>query len=406
MDISSFRLLLTPTGQKALLDAEALQPRENDFLSHYQSLSRRYPADMARAALETAILRLEAKKKFLFAERMYFTREALEQASPWEVSTYRAQRYRSFVRMIDLGCSIGSDTLALANVAPTTGVDLDPLRLAMAQTNAIALKPAHEATFLRADISVNISLSLKPLSSAFFFDPSRRANYKRVYSVRDYTPPLSIIESWLRQYPALGVKISPGVNLEEIEHYDAEVEFISLRGELKEAVLWFGPLKVNNRRATLLPGPHSLASDMFAEELITRKLPLSEPLRYIYEPDPAVLRAGLVYNLGEQLGACQLDPDIAYLTSSEHERTPFARAWEIVDWFPFGLKRLRAYLREQTVGRVTVKKRGSPIQPDALIHDLRLEGDEERVVFLTHLRGRPIVVICYPNTIEDVERNK
>jgi hypothetical protein len=229
--------------------------------------------------------------------------------------------------MIDLGCSIGSDTLALANVAPTTGVDLDPLRLAMAQTNAIALKPAHEATFLRADISVNISLSLKPLSSAFFFDPSRRANYKRVYSVRDYTPPLSIIESWLRQYPALGVKISPGVNLEEIEHYDAEVEFISLRGELKEAVLWFGPLKVNNRRATLLPGPHSLASDMFAEELITRKLPLSEPLRYIYEPDPAVLRAGLVYDLGEQLGACQLDPDIAYLTSSEHERTPFARAW-------------------------------------------------------------------------------
>jgi hypothetical protein len=110
--------------------------------------------------------------------------------------------------------------------------------------------------------------------------------------------------------------------------------------------------------------------------------------------------------MGEQLGACQLDPDIAYLTSSEHERTPFARAWEIVDWFPFGLKRLRAYLREQTVGRVTVKKRGSPIQPDALIHDLRLEGDEERVVFLTHLRGRPIVVICYPNTIEDVERDK
>jgi hypothetical protein len=64
---------------------------------------------------------------------------------------------------------------------------------------------------------------------------------------------------------------------------------------------------------------------------------------------------------------------------------------------PFQLKRLRAYLRENNVGRVTVKKRGSPITPEELIQQLRLkEGEEERVLFLTQMQGKPIVIIALP----------
>jgi hypothetical protein len=164
------------------------------------------------------------------------------------------------------------------------------------------------------------------------------------------------------------VKISPGVRLDEVNTYDAEIEFISLQGELKEAVLWFGPLKTSRRRATLLPGGHSLS---FEEE---PDLPVDEPGAYLYEPDPAVLRAGMVRNLGQILGAAQLDPEIAYLTGDIKKPTPFARVWAVADWFPFGLKRLRAYLREQGVGRIIVKKRGSPLEPDDLIRELRLKG--------------------------------
>jgi hypothetical protein len=70
--------------------------------------------------------------------------------------------------------------------------------------------------------------------------------------------------------------------------------------------------------------------------------------------------------------------------------------WAVEDWFPFQLKRLRSTLRERGIGQVVVKKRGSPLQPETLIRDLRLTGDQKRVIFLTHLRGRPIVVICQP----------
>ncbi|HNT24730.1 MAG TPA: hypothetical protein PKM21_10220 [Anaerolineales bacterium] len=400
MDLAAFRLLLTPAGQEALHAAQSLAPREADFLAHYQSLSKRYPADLARAAIETAILRLEAAVKFPFAGKLYWTRPALEQASSHPVAAYRAGRYRPFERVADLGCSAGGDTLALAEVAPTLAIDLDPLRLALAQANLAALGLSGRAAFVQADLARPLpfysSSQTAGSQTALFFDPARRAGQRRLFTVEDYHPPLSIVQSWLPGFPALGVKLSPGVDLAELSGYQAELEFISLKGELKEAVLWFGPLKSTTRRATLLPGPHTLAAESsYASDLDNLSPNLSQPRAYLYEPDPAILRAGLVRPLAEMLGAAQLDPDIAYLTAGTRQPTPFARAWPVEAWFPFQLKRLRAYLRQHNVGQVTVKKRGSPLEPEALIRDLRLSGEERRVVVLTHLSGEPITLICH-----------
>jgi hypothetical protein len=173
-------------------------------------------------------------------------------------------------------------------------------------------------------------------------------------------------------------------------------------------------LKTSQRRATVLPGPYTLAGEGDRKEQLplgelAPALPISEPRGYLYEPDPAILRAGLVHSLGAQLDAAQLDPDIAYLTCDQPVDTPFARGYEIEDWLPFNLKRLRAILRERGIEQVTVKKRGSPISPESLIHDLHVRSGGnsprnsprggapgERLIFLTHLRGKPIALICLP----------
>jgi len=402
MELDSVNLLRSADGQQALQDAEALQPREADFLRNFTLLRRAYSPDLARVALETAILRREAAGKFSQAGRMFFTRQALEQASGETIAAYRAQRYQGFERLADLACSIGADSLALAQHAPTLGVDLDPLRLQMARLNLETLQPGR-AVFVQADLTAALPISASS-HSGLFFDPARREGERRIYSVNAYHPPLSIIQNWLPRFPALGVKISPGVDLGELHDYPAEIEFISMNGELKEAVLWFGPLRSAGRRATLLPGGTSLSAgtpDRLGDDQETeRPLPVGEPRAYLYEPDAAVLRAGLVRLLGAQIEAVQLDPDIAYLTADQAHATPFARRWAVEVWFPFQLKRLRAALRERGVSRVTVKKRGSPIGPEKLIGDLRLPQDasgQGRVLFLTHLRGKPIVILCFEN---------
>ncbi len=385
-----FLQLLTREGQWALESAMAFSPREKDFLSDFKMLAKRFPREVARAALTVAILRGEGLGKFPQAEKMYFTREALEQASPWQVAVYRAQRFQRFDRVFDMGCSVGGDALALARSAPVIGIDLDPLRVLMARENARSLRA--DAEFLQANLqSLPFRLSDPAFqSAAIFFDPARRQDHRRAFSVEEYQPPLSVIEGWLAEVPALAVKVSPGVNLEELERYDCEVEFISLNGDLKEAALWFGPLKTAQRRATLISGEEVMT--MTAE--LQPDLPLSAPRAFIYEPDPSILRAGLVQALGGKLDAAQLDPQIAYLTADTLMEDAFVRAWPVEDWMPFQLKKLRTYLRERNIGRLTVKKRGSPIDPQDLIQLLRLEGDQHKTLFLTQLEGSPIVVVA------------
>lgn len=393
MDFESFVALLSPRGQHVLEAAGALHPTEKDYLAHWQTLTRSYPDNLVQAALETAILRREAQEKFSLAGSMYFTRPALEQASSLEVSRQRATRYAEFHHVIDLGCSIGGDTITLAEKSQVLGIDWDSLRLAMAQANLAAWGLGFKADFSRADLNQPLPLSPKlGETTGLFFDPARRSGSRRLFSVQDYLPPLSIIKDWMHVFPALGVKISPGVRLDELRGYPAEVEFVSLRGDLKEAVLWFGPLKTAARRATILPGGFTLA------EADQPRVNITPPRAWFYEPDPAILRAGQVAALAAQLGASQVDEEIAYLSTDSLQVTPFARVWQVEAWFPFQLKNLRAYLRQRGVGEVVIKKRGSPIVPEALIRQLKLNGDQHRTVFLTHLIGRPICVVCFPET--------
>ncbi|MCZ9338945.1 SAM-dependent methyltransferase, partial [Streptomyces sp. TRM76130] len=78
----------------------------------------------------------------------------------------------------------------------------------------------------------------------------------------------------------------------------------------------------------------------------------------------AVIRAHLVAEVADQVGGGLLDATIAYVTADELRPTPYATAYEITDLMPFNVKKLRALLRERGVGTLTVKKRGSAVEPE------------------------------------------
>jgi hypothetical protein len=101
-----------------------------------------------------------------------------------------------------------------------------------------------------------------------------------------------------------------------------------------------------------------------------------------------------VADLALELGGAQLDPEIAYITTDEKPDSLWVRAWEILDWMPFNVKKLRAYLREQGVGTVTVKKRGTAVTPEELIAKLKLNGSGSRTIVLTRCQGEHIMIIC------------
>jgi hypothetical protein len=133
--------------------------------------------------------------------------------------------------------------------------------------------------------------------------------------------------------------------------------------------------------------------------LVGRGLPdptVREVGRYLYEPDGAVIRAHLVAEVAEELDGGLIDGTIAYVTADELRPTPYATAYEITDQLPFGMKKLKALLRERGVGILTVKKRGSAVEPEELRKRMKLSGKNSATVFLTRVAGAPTMLVGRP----------
>lgn len=398
MNEVGFRFLRTDAGQEALRDATEAFSAGEPHLAVASRLRKLHEPARVQAVIETVTLRTKALRKFSHAKEMYFTRDGLEQATAEPVARHRARRIANggYSTLADLGCGIGGDALALAATADVVAVDFERVNLFMALANASVYGVAERLWPVQADL-----LEMAPIPiDAFCFDPARRtpsgthiAPGRRLHSVEEYLPPLSLIERWRRVVPSGVVKVSPAIDYDEIPS-GAEIEFVSLDGELREGVLWFGDLRSGATRvATCLPSGASLSNED-VPTMTADAVTISAPRAFLYEPDPAIIRAHLVRHLAHLLDAALIDPSIAFLTADSLQATPFARPYAVEDVMTFQLKRLRHYLRQHHIGRVTIKKRGSPLDPDDLRRALRLQGSEHRYIFLTQSAGLPIVVIA------------
>lgn len=423
LTLRDLEFLASPDGAQ-LLDTLADEDlSDSRTLALITQLRKTHTPEQAGAALELARLRKSAVTKFgENAARMYFTRDALEQASDPLIRRYRASQIEGGGTIYDLCCGIGADALAFAQNMPEAqiiGIDLDPLRVEMARLNAASLglnNVRFEVGDVR-EIPPQPEIEKSPLHvwrraentqysgvRLIFFDPARRdSNGKRIYDVERYIPPLALVKTWAETGTPIMVKLSPGVELAQltayIENYGGggQVEFISVNGDLKEAVLHLNkPTKIAYPYSATLLGVS--AFPLHWRRTSAPELRLSEPRGWLIEPDPAIIRAGLVRDVAEVIDGAQLDESIAYLTTDSPPDLPWVRAWQILDWMPFNLKKLRATLRERGVSHLTVKKRGSPIEPEALIAQLKLKNSgasESRTLVLTQLNGQPIVIICH-----------
>jgi THUMP domain-like len=384
----SLDLLLGPDGQellRLLAGREGTDPGVELALG--ERLRARYPLELVAAALAQHDLRVRARAKFSRAEGMYLTRDGLEQASSELVARHRATRYAGFDRIVDLCAGIGGDLLALAPGRAALAVDLDLVHLRMALLNA----RRYGADDLAAACQDVRDLRLDALPPAVFVDPARRVDGRRLPPGTS-EPPLAWCLALAEHVPAVGIKAAPGLPLELVPP-GWEVELIADRRELKEAVLWSPALATAPRRATVLPGGHSLVPET-REPRSGVEVPCAPPGAFVLDPNPAVTRAGLVEELARGLDAWKVDRRIAFLSADHPLETPFGRLLVVEESMPWSLKRLRAALRARGAGAVQIRKRGSAVDVEDLRRRLDLRGDRQVTVILTRVLDRPWALIC------------
>jgi len=394
MDAASIAALLTPEGWTLL---EAL-PEYDEAVAI--ALGERLRADgydpaVVAAALTQSRLRAAARAKFgPFAAGMLFTPEGLEQATRLSVAARHARRFAAagIERVADLGCGIGGDAMALAGLeVGVLAVERDETTAAVATVN---LRHWPEAVVRCEDATLT---ELTGVGGAFV-DPARRsASGRRVLDPRHGSPTLSFVLDLAERLPAVGLKTAPGIGHHLLPE-GAEAQWVSVGGDVVEAGVWFGLLAREGvrRSALVLPGGEGGGDAVEVLDADLSKPDVGALGAVLYEPDGAVIRAGLVGHVAAAVEGRLVDPAIAYVTADQLTRTPLARAYTVEDSFGFQLKTLRTYLRDRGVGRLTIKKRGTAVEPEQLRRQLRLSGDGEATIVLTRIAGRQSVVLVRP----------
>ncbi|MGO1315852.1 MAG: SAM-dependent methyltransferase, partial [Cellulomonadaceae bacterium] len=312
MDTAALAKLLSPTGWNLL---GALPPYDEKLaMPMGQALrDKGVDADLVAALLTQSRLRTRATDKFgEFAAGMLFTQDGLEQATRLPVAARHAQRFldAGASHVADLTCGIGADSLAFAGVElRVSAYEIDELTAALATVN---LRHFPEATVRHGD---GLTADLTGLDG-LFADPARRTRSgARVFDPHAYAPDLDAVLALRDRVPALGVKVGPGLPHAGLPE-DAEVQWVSIDGDVVEAGLWFGPLAPHGPGRSVLVlrsqdgGLRSHYLAPVAQEAQAETGPLSQ---YLFEPDGAVIRAGRVASVARELGGHLIDPTIAYV---------------------------------------------------------------------------------------------
>jgi hypothetical protein len=123
-------------------------------------------------------------------------------------------------------------------------------------------------------------------------------------------------------------------------------------------------------------------------------VPVAAPGAYLLDPNPAVTRAGLVEDLARRLGAWKIDSRIAFLSSAEDVRTPFARTLRVIESAPWNEKDFARRLRALGIGSADLRRRGLAGDVDQIHRRLKLSGPNRATVVLTRVDNKPWGLIC------------
>jgi SAM-dependent methyltransferase len=329
---------------------------------------------------------------------MYFTRESLEQTT-LKIAEYRTDKIVELLpeskKILDVCCGVGGDTIAFAKKVDVIAVDINSKLIEYAEKNLAVYGLKDKVKFVVGDIQKLLHqesfLSSVSDVDCIFFDPSRRKGKKRFTSGESYIPPLSLIKELKKINQNLCVCVAPAINYEKLS-FDSDVEFISFKRQCKEALLWFGVFKKEKDKrtiyATKLPEKTSLARKRTKAPIVTN------PQKYLYEPDPAFIRAHLISEICEKYQLSLIDEKTAFLTGNKLLNSSLLNGYLVKSYMKYDLKQLNKTLAERNIGKADIKARAFPINPKTLRRKIILEGKRKALLIFTKVKNEKVAFIC------------
>ncbi len=343
----------------------------------------------ARQLLEKKVPLWGSHEDMLFPPHL-----SIEQCSSEATAVYKAAML-SGKRFIDLTGGLGIDCYFISrHFEHAVYVEQDHNLCDLARHNFQQLQGNIEVVCQKAE---NYLEECHP-SDCIFIDPVRRnSSGHKVFGISDCTPDVALLqEKLLEKAFQVLVKLSPMLDITQALkalHHVKEVHVVSVGNECKELLLlmeqgWETKPKfccVNLKTC-------QKAESFYPEEEQDSPLQLSEGvMRYLYEPNASLLKAGFFKAIAKRYGIYKLHVNSHLYTSDQLIPDFSGRIFEVVGWERYGKHLRQSLLSGLTKASIAV--RNFPLSAADLHKALHLSDGDEAYLFATTLhRGEKVLI--------------
>lgn len=334
----------------------------------------------------------------------YPHRLALEQCSGQAAAEYKAQVVKRLfadaddatkLTMVDLTGGLGVDFSFVAKTFDkATYVERQEELYQLAQHN-FPLLGLDKAEVVHGD-GVDF-LQKMPTTDLIFLDPARRDGAgRKTVLIEDCEPDVCALrETLLSKARFVVVKLSPMLDIAASVRSlgcVSEVHVVSSGGECKDLLLVLSKNGGNNPNIYVNENGRTLHFNAAEEADCTPQMAQAVG-NYLYEPGPAVLKAGAFKWTAVHFGLKKLHVNSHLYTSDEHVDDFPGRTFEVEKVMGFGKNDLKQLRQEVTKANITV--RNFPSSVDALRKKLKIKEGGDVFIFATTMTdNQHVMIIC------------
>ena len=390
MQIDSVKFLLSSQGEKLLSSCDSLSYHQ--FIDNYSKKLNSIELSAIAEQLKSKEL-LRRKNSLWLKKKCLVEKSLLEQSTALKVAQFRATVIKGHT-LCDCTGGMGVDTVAFSSSFNSVMYcEIDESRALLFQHNLKVLNINN--------IDIRVSDSIKLLGSIqkkfdwLFIDPARRNNSgKRFISLEECSP--NIIENidlFLNSSNNIAVKISPAFEIDELlKKIDniSKVFVISLDREVREILFTIEKdVKFDGTEVVIIN-----------ENTITRhkvnkniQLDITNEFKYLYEPDPAIIKARAVDSYGNEFNLKRLSINSQFLISNVLMKEFLGRIFIVVATFAWNRKDTKRYLKENNLTKATIIRRNFPLKPEELRKAFKLKEDSNNfLIFTTDSSNKKVVI--------------
>lgn len=334
------------------------------------------------------------KQNIIYQEKLNVPEEFLRFATPREVALYRAERLKCNV-LLEIGAGIGGQTFAFAKKCKKViAIEIDKEKARILNQNLKKLK-INNVEVINGDAlnkSVINKIS-KEKVDIIFVDTQRPEQSQR--NLENIKPPIQeILEEYKKINSKISIEIPPYTSdLEKLNSYSFEKEFISLNNQLNRLTLYFNELKQKNKQIVSLP----LKEIFICSEKINlsqqKQIDSAQNFRFIHSIDPTIIVSNCLEEFICKFDCLLLNLNKPVLLSNKKINSPFLSCYKILALCSLDKKIILENLIKFNAGKVVLRYNISPDKywKERRSFESKLKGKKEINLFFNEPKNQAIL---------------